>query len=141
MRRSARRQTARATCSAAPAGLPPARMNRRSGGNSASYRSITCSSRVTSSSPKRGLGDAGGQFFAGIGELRAEREQVLLETHELGIDFGVGARRAGQAQEGVRLVDLAVRVNARLTLPDARAVEERSVAGIARARVDFHGPA
>ena len=49
MARSARRQTVRATCSAAPAGVPPARMKRRSGGMTASYSSIQRSSRATSS--------------------------------------------------------------------------------------------
>ena len=49
------------------------------------------------------------------------------------------ARRAREAEPGVQLVDLAVRVDARVVLRDARAVEERRLAGVAGARVDFHG--
>ena len=45
---AARRLTARARCSIAPAAMPPARMNRRSGGSPTSSRSIHSSSRATS---------------------------------------------------------------------------------------------
>ena len=85
----------------------------RSGGSSASNRSISCSSRVDVVVAERGLRDAGGELLAGIGQLRAEREQVALEPHELGVDVGIGARRAREAQAGVQLVDVAVRVDAR----------------------------
>ena len=139
MRRSARRQTARATCKRRARGTA-ARQDEPA--QRRQLRLVPIDQLLEPRHivvPKRGLRDAGGDLFTGIGELRAEREQVALETHELGVDFGVGARRAGQTEEGVRLVDLAVRVDPRLALPDARAVEERRVAGVARARVDFHG--
>ena len=73
MRRSARRQTVRATCSAAPAGDPPARMKRRSGGRSASSRSIVRSRRATSASPSDALATRLGDRVGRIGELGAER--------------------------------------------------------------------
>ena len=140
MRRSARRQTVRATCSAAPAGAPPARMKRRSGGSSASSRSISCSSRATSSSPSAAFVTRGGDLVAGIGELGAEREQIALNVHELRRRASASsADGAGEAEPGVELVDFAVRVDARVVFRDARAVEERCLAGVAGARVDFHG--
>ena len=91
IRRSARRQTARATCSAAPAGLPPARMKRRSGGSSASNRSISLLEPRHIVVSERRLRDASGDLLAGIGQLRAEREQIALEMNELGVDVRVGA--------------------------------------------------
>ena len=51
---------------------------------------------------------------AGIGELRAEREQIALDAHERVVEVGVERRRAGEAEPGVQLVDLAVRVDARV---------------------------
>ena len=64
MRRSARRQTVRARCSAAAAGVPPGRMKRRSGGSSASSLSIQPSRRATSSRPDGDLRHARGDALA-----------------------------------------------------------------------------
>ena len=87
---------------------------------------------------QRRLGDAVGDLVGRIGQLRAEREQVALDADELGVEVGVDLRGAGEAEPRVQLVDLAVGVDARIALGDPRAVEERRLAGVARARVDFH---
>ena len=84
MRRSARRQIVRARCSDAATGLPPARMNRRSGGNSLSKRSITSSSRCASASVIARLRHAAGDLVAGIGEHRADGVQVPLQRLRAG---------------------------------------------------------
>ena len=86
MRRSARRQTVRATWSAAPAGVPPARMKRRSGGSSSSSRSISCFEPDDVVVGDDGFGDARRELVGGIGELRAEREQIALNAHELFVE-------------------------------------------------------
>ena len=130
----------RATWSAAPAGAPPARMNRRSGGSSASRRSISalepCRRRRRRATA---LVDARRDPLARIGQLRAEREQVALNANERLVEIGIEAGGARQAEPGVQLVDLAVGVDAGVGLADARAVEQRRLAGVAGARVDFHG--
>ena len=63
--RSARRQIVRATCSAAPAGDPPARMNRRSGGSSASRLIDPALEPRDVVGADRRLGDAFGDPAAG----------------------------------------------------------------------------
>jgi A/G-specific adenine glycosylase len=88
---------------------------------------------------KRSLGDTGSERVPRIGQLRAERKEVFLESNEVAGDFVVGARRARQAQAGVQLVDVSVRPHAGLALADSCAVEERRVAGVARACVNLHG--
>ena len=120
-------------------GVPPARMKRRSGGSSASSRSISCSSRATSSSPIDGLGDARRRACRpGSASCAPSANRSRWMCDELGVEVGVERRRADEAEPGVQLVDLAVRVDARVGLADARAVEERRLAGVAGARVDFH---
>ena len=93
MARSARRQTVRATCSAAPAGAPPARMKRRSGGSS--RRSVDPALEPRDVLRRdRGFRDASGDAVRRIGEPRAEREQVALDLLELRRDVAVGQVRA-----------------------------------------------
>ena len=82
MARSARRQTVRATCSAAPACDPPARMKRRSGGSAASSASIHPSSRVMSAGGDRRLRHPIRDLVSGIRQPRAEREQIPLDLLE-----------------------------------------------------------
>jgi hypothetical protein len=73
---------------------------------------------------ERGFGHASGDLFTRIGQLRAEREKITLQTNEFVGDFTVSARGARQAQAGVQLVDVPVRFDARLAFADPRAVEE-----------------
>ena len=79
------------------------------------------------------------ELLARIGELRAEREQIALDRDDLGVDRRVAGRgRAHEPEPGIELVDFAVRVDARIVLARAGAVEERCLARIACSRVDFH---
>src|SRR5262249_36626221 len=78
------------------------------------------------------------QLLAGIGQLRAEREQVALDRDQLGADRRIERRGAHQAQPRVQLVDLAVRLGPGVVLARPGTVEERRLARIAGSRVDFH---
>ena len=138
MRRSARRHTVRATCSEAPAGVPPARMNRRRGVSSPSKRSISASSRSTSPLPRTVFETRAATASDRIGQLRAEREQVALNVDERNVDVLVETRRAHEPEPRVELVDFTVRVDARIVLGHARAAKERRFAAVAGSRVDFH---
>src|ERR1051325_63060 len=64
--RSARRQTVRARCRAAPLGTPPGRMNCVSGGSSASWRSIASSNTATCWRPIGGRRSALAAFVGPI---------------------------------------------------------------------------
>src|SRR5262249_34952336 len=77
-------------------------------------------------------------FVRRIGELRGQRKQIALKLDDVGVEVRVDASRTHQAEPGVQLVDLAVRIHARVAFLDARAVEQRGLAGIARPRVEFH---
>src|SRR5439155_24820299 len=48
-------------------------------------------------------------------------------------------RGAGESEPGVQLVDVPVRVDARIVFPDARLVEQGGLTLVAGSRVDFHG--
>jgi hypothetical protein len=61
-----------------------------------------------------------------------------LKVDDLSVEVRIGAGRAREAEPGVDLVDLAVRVHTRVVLFHARAVEERRLASIAGSRVDSH---
>ena len=74
-----------------------------------------------------------------IRQLRAEREQIALQTDDLVSDLGIRRARSREPQVRVQLVDVAVCGNARFVLADAGAAEERCVARIAGPRVDLHG--
>ena len=138
MRRSARRQTARARCSAAPPGLPPARMNRRSGGTSSSKRSIRASSRATSASAIAALVTRSAILAAGSARRAPTANRSRWMLRELVVEIAVADRRSRDAEAGVQLIDLAVRVDAGVVLADARAVEQRRLPRITGTRVDFH---
>ena len=90
MARSALRQTVREKCSKAPARLPPGRMNRRSGGSSASSRSIAVFE-------PRNVGARHGDFRSvrdfpsRIGQASPNREEVFLKLLE---QVGQGLRPA-----------------------------------------------
>jgi hypothetical protein len=88
---------------------------------------------------KHGFRDPGGELFAGIGQLRAEREQIALEVNQLGLDLRVGAGRTRQTDAGIQLVHFAVCVNARVVFFNARAVKERCFTAVAGACVDLQG--
>ena len=119
--RSARRQTVRARCSNAPAGQPPGRMNRRSGGRSALEPSIAPSSRVTSSTSIAAFSTRAGNPVRGIGEHGAEREQDRAESaSQYLVDVGAGRVRADEAQPGIQLVDVAVGLDTRGSAFDTR---------------------
>jgi hypothetical protein len=94
---------------------------------------------------KHRLGDAGGDPFGGIGEPGANRKEIALDLDERVADIGepraVGTtadRCEREAEKGVQLVDLAVRVDAEVALRDTAAVKERCLTGVASARIDFH---
>ena len=73
-----------------------------------------------------------------VGEARPEREEIPLELLESLDDGVVAGRGACQAEGGVELVDVAVRVDAAVGLPHAGAVEQGRIAVVAGARVDLH---
>jgi len=105
--------------------------------------------------PKRHLGDAWRDLIAWIGEPGAKRKQIALNLHERGGDVREqpavrgradraprpphGQGREHQAEERVQLVHFAVRIDARVAFRDARAADERCVAGVTGACVDCHG--
>ena len=113
-------------------------MNRVSGGSSASSLSIERLESRDVGVGDEGAGHARGQTLRRVGQLRADGEQIALNVHELRIEIGIDAAGAHQPEPGVQLVDLAVRVDARIGLADATVVEERGLAGVAGARVDLH---
>src|SRR5262249_34189250 len=65
--------------------------------------------------------------------------QVLLDPIEPAVDRSVHARSARLAEHGVQLVDVSVRLHARVGFAHTRAVEQRRLAPVARARVQCHG--
>ena len=139
-RRSARRQTVRATWSAAAFGVPPGRMNARSGSSSASPSSI-----ARSSSRDARVVDA--RLLEMLAHLVADRawrgarrgEEIALDGDEHLVDARHGLDRAGHAERRVQLVDVAVGLDARMILRNAAAAEESRVAGVTGLRVDLHG--
>ena len=138
MCRSARRQTVRARCSAAPAGdarrqdEPPQGRQLGLGLVNPGFQAR----RVLGAEHR--LGHAGGNLRRRVGQLRAQSEQVALQAIEPGVQRRVHAGGPRLPQHGVELVDVAVRVHARIGLADARAVKQRRLAGVAGSRVDLH---
>ena len=88
---------------------------------------------------ERRLADARRDPIARIGKLRTEGEEVLLNLDERLVQISVEAVGAHQAKPRVQLVDVPVRVDAAVGLADTAAVEERRLARVASAGVDFHG--
>ena len=87
---------------------------------------------------KDGFRDTRREPVARIGELCAERKDVALNLGQCRVDRAVRIGRPRQADPGIELVDIAVRLDPRIVLLHARAVEERSLASVARPRVEFH---
>ena len=75
----------------------------------------------------------------GIGQPRAEREQVALQRHAHLVEILRQAGGAHHAEARLQLVDVAVGDHARIGLADPRAVEQAGVARVAGLRVDLHG--
>ena len=76
--------------------------------------------------------------MARIGEPRAEREQIALDRDRASRRSRRRACvRADDAEPGVQLVDVAVRVDARVGLRHARAVEQPRLAAVAGLGVDM----
>jgi hypothetical protein len=76
----------------------------------------------------------------GIRELRAQREQVLLHVVEQRAHGRIGTVGAGEAQDGVELVHLAVGGDAQVVFGHARAVDEAGLSRVAALGVDLHVP-
>ena len=139
-RRSARRQTVRATCSADAFGVPPGRMNASSGSSSASPSSIARSSsrdaRVVDACLLELLLDLLGVRCRKQG---AEREEVALDGDEHLVDARHHLHRACHPENRVELIDVAVGLDARMILRNAPATEEPGITLVARLGVDLHG--
>jgi A/G-specific adenine glycosylase len=90
--------------------------------------------RVGEAGPSQPRGDPVGR----IGELGAERKDVALELQQHRFERPGRIGRAGEPEPGIELVDVAVGLDPRIVFADARAVEQRGLAGVARARVEFH---
>jgi len=81
-----------------------------------------------------------------IGKPRPQREEIALDQDERVSNFveraPIGAtmeRGEREAETGTRFVDLSVGVDPRIAFRDPGAAQERRVARITSARVDFHG--
>jgi hypothetical protein len=85
-----------------------------------------------------GLRHASGDPCGRVGEPRAKREQILLNRAKLRREVLRYAGRECGAETGVQLVDLAVRVDARVRLRHPCVVEERGLAAVAGLCVDLH---
>ena len=129
-----------ATCSAAPAGDPPARMKRRSGGSSPSSASIQPSSRAMSSPVTAAFVTRSAMRAPDRPAARRWRTGRAGSARASAPSPSSVQARDDQAEPGVQLVDVAVRGDARVRLRDPRAVEEPGVAAVAGPGVDFHRP-
>lgn len=94
---------------------------------------------------KRRLGDAARNPVGRISEPGAKRKQIALDLDERVADVGEpGAVRMAaercerETEEGVELVDFAVRIDAGVALRDAGAAKERCLTRVAGARIDGH---
>jgi hypothetical protein len=65
---------------------------------------------------QRRLAHALRDALAGIGELRTERKQVLLDANERLVQVGVQPGGTGEAEPGIQLVDVAVRIDPTVSL-------------------------
>ena len=137
-RRSARRHTVRATCSAAAAGVPPGSTNRASGASSPSNASI----RRSSSSTSACLG-SGSPLFArcaasGVAsEPPSANSSDWIRGEELA-QIALRGRGRRDAEGGVELVDRAVGLDAQRVLRDALSAEQIGLPTVAAAGVDLH---
>ena len=85
-----------------------------------------------------GLGLAAGKAGRGVGELRAEGEEVALDLAEEPAEPAVGFY-LHHAQKRVQLVHVAIGGDPQVVLGHAGAAEEAGGAVVARLRVDLHG--
>jgi hypothetical protein len=74
----------------------------------------------------------------GSGEQRAEGEEVALHEHEQLVDARHRLDGARQPEDGVELVHVTVRLDARIVLRDAPPAEQPRRAGVAGSGVDLH---
>ena len=98
------------------------------------------SSRVDVGVAERPLSSTRGAILSRrIGELRAEGEQIALDLHERVVEVRIEPRDARAKPSQAFSSSTSPYASTRGScLADARAVEERRLAGIAGARVDFH---
>ena len=131
-RRSARRHTVRATWSAAALGVPPGRMNARSGSSSASrVVDRLLELRDAALVDARLLEMLRHLLAVGGGEQRADGEQVALHGDEHLVDARHHLDGARHPDDGVQLVDVTICLDARIVLGNAPAAEEPRVAAVA----------
>ena len=136
MTRSARRETVRARCSAAAAGLPPGSTKERNGASAALSRSISPSSRSTWAATMRSGSIRRRAPVVGRRQVGAEVEQVVLDARQHGVELRQGAGvQAGEADAGVGLVDRAVGLDARVALRPPGAAGARPVVPSSPVRV------
>ena len=75
----------------------------------------------------------------GGGEQRADGEQVALHGDEHLVDARHRLDGARHPEDGVQLIDVTVRLDARVVLGDAPAAEQPRVAVVSGPCVDLHG--
>jgi hypothetical protein len=73
------------------------------------------------------------------GEQRTDGKQVALHGDEHLIDARHLLDGARHPDDGVQLVDVTIRLDARVVLRDAPTAEQPRVAGVSGSRVDLHG--
>ena len=114
-------------------------MKRRSGGSSASSRSIHSSSRHVGIR-HRDFRDTVRDLFGWVRKPRTDGEQVLLhlldQPGDIPAELVLGA---DSTEAGVQLIDIAVGGHARVSLRHTGSAEQRRAAGVAGARVNLHG--
>ena len=74
----------------------------------------------------------------GGGEQGADAEKIALNRNQNLVDPRQRLDGAGEAEDGVQLVDVTVGFDPRIVLGNASSAEEAGVAGIARFGVDLH---
>ncbi len=138
--RSARRHTVRATCSDAPAGEPPARMNRRK------RRHVRFELVDPAFQPRDVLAGDGrlldpvGDRAPRIRQPRTDGEEIPLNPLDHRLELAADGARTHEAQPRVELVDVAVGGDARIGLRDALSTKQGGFAAVAGPGVDFHSP-
>ena len=73
-----------------------------------------------------------------VGQLRSKREEVALNAVEHRVDVRRHACGTDDAQTGIRFVDIAVGIHARIGLRHARPAIESGLAGVTSLCVDLH---
>lgn len=79
--------------------------------------------------------------FQGPPDRRPRVEQVVLDAHQHGIEFGhVAGMQPGDADRRIGLVDRAIGIDAQVVLQPPRAGDERGGAVVAGAGIDLVEP-